>query len=196
LCAFRLDLEKRTVASLDFLKDHPKGIAGISRAQLLTSVTNQQRTIITLQGLDCDKDTPVELLVIPAENQPPSTPKSKARSQRRKRSAKQLASAGIQPSGVLRTARATPEPNQDQGSPQTGIEGPRGPQGEQGDPGTPTPEQPDKGTPSTPAPSSPAPTTPSVPKPPPVPETPPTPAPSGPIRSTVCGVLELIQVTC
>lgn len=194
LCSFRTDLEKRTTAGIDFLKEHPKGIAGISRNQLLTSLTNQQRTIVTLQGLGCKEDTPVELLVIPAD-----LSRDKAQSERREHKAKQLASAGIAEEAVAHTAKAPTTPNRGS-APDTsnGTVGPTGPRGEQGNPGNPAPESPDRGTPSTPAPNpapNPAPSTPTIPSVP----TPPTPPPQNPaptIRSTVCGVLDLIAKVC
>lgn len=53
LCTFRQDLERRVIATTDFLKENPKGIPGIPPRFLLESVANQQRTIVSLQSLDC-----------------------------------------------------------------------------------------------------------------------------------------------
>ena len=58
LCAFRQDLERRVLASTDFLKENPKGIPGVSPRLILQGIENQQRTITALKDLNCK---PVEL---------------------------------------------------------------------------------------------------------------------------------------
>lgn len=53
LCTFRLDLERRTDLTAQFLEDHPEGIPGVSRADLIRSLTNQQATLESLSDLKC-----------------------------------------------------------------------------------------------------------------------------------------------
>lgn len=55
LCTLRSDLEKRVANTADFLKNHPKGFAGIPAATLRASAEQQQRTILALSDLDCDQ---------------------------------------------------------------------------------------------------------------------------------------------
>lgn len=53
LCALRADLERRVEGSEKFLKEHPNGIKGISRATILTGIKNQEATIKALNSLSC-----------------------------------------------------------------------------------------------------------------------------------------------
>lgn len=53
LCALRKDLETRVASSLNFLRDHPAGIAGIDPKTIRDGIANQQRTISALSGIDC-----------------------------------------------------------------------------------------------------------------------------------------------
>jgi cytochrome c-type biogenesis protein CcmH/NrfG len=54
LCALKSDLQKRYVAGTKFLKENPKGIPGISAAQIKQSLSNQESTLLSLEPLDCD----------------------------------------------------------------------------------------------------------------------------------------------
>lgn len=53
LCAFRSDLDTRIKAGKDFLKAHPNGIPGISRADIERSLQGQESTLDTLHFLRC-----------------------------------------------------------------------------------------------------------------------------------------------
>lgn len=53
LCTLRSDLEVRLQGAKDFLAEHPDGIAGITAATLQQSITNQERTVTALSGLEC-----------------------------------------------------------------------------------------------------------------------------------------------
>ena len=57
LCTLRADLEERVVRSRDYLDDLDLGrrepIPGISRADIVQSIENQDRTIRALSPLDC-----------------------------------------------------------------------------------------------------------------------------------------------
>lgn len=57
LCTLRNDLESRVVRSRDYLDDLDTGvrdpIPGISRADIVTGIQNQERTISALNNLDC-----------------------------------------------------------------------------------------------------------------------------------------------
>ena len=53
LCTFVADLQRRVDTARQFLREHPNGIPGISRAQLQLSIDNQQRTIKALDALEC-----------------------------------------------------------------------------------------------------------------------------------------------
>jgi hypothetical protein len=53
LCTFRGDLQTRVTSGLNFLVDHPKGIAGISAQTLQSSIANEQRTLTALHSLIC-----------------------------------------------------------------------------------------------------------------------------------------------
>lgn len=57
LCAFRADLQSRVTSGNKFLKDHPKGIPGISPTLIRTSIKNEQSTINSLSSLVCPKKT-------------------------------------------------------------------------------------------------------------------------------------------
>lgn len=65
LCAFRQDIERRALASQDFLEEHPSGLpkAGITPKLILEQQANYQRTITSLKGLEC------EPLVIPKKKE-------------------------------------------------------------------------------------------------------------------------------
>lgn len=54
LCTFRQDLERRVLASTDFLKDNPKGVPGIPPRYIVLSINNQTKTITALKSLNCD----------------------------------------------------------------------------------------------------------------------------------------------
>lgn len=70
LCTLRFDLATRALASTAFLKDHPNGVAGIPPKQILESIYNQQRTIVALKDLNCEKPPQETLDTIPTP--PPS----------------------------------------------------------------------------------------------------------------------------
>jgi hypothetical protein len=53
LCAFRDDLQTRVTSGLNFLVDHPKGIAGISAQTLRVGIVNEQHTLAALHPLIC-----------------------------------------------------------------------------------------------------------------------------------------------
>jgi hypothetical protein len=53
LCALRADKEVGVEASQTFLRDHPKGIPGISPAVIREGIQNQQRTIEALDSISC-----------------------------------------------------------------------------------------------------------------------------------------------
>lgn len=55
LCTLRDDLQRRADAARHFLTEHPQGIDGISRSDLVLSIANQERTIRALRGLRCAK---------------------------------------------------------------------------------------------------------------------------------------------
>lgn len=57
-CVFKHDLEVRSKATQDFLRDHPGGIPGLPKAVFQNSVRNQQATIMSLQSLDCTNIPP------------------------------------------------------------------------------------------------------------------------------------------
>jgi hypothetical protein len=54
LCAFKFDLKKRHDNGVQFLKENPNGIPGISAAQIKQSLGNQQDTLDSLEPLDCN----------------------------------------------------------------------------------------------------------------------------------------------
>lgn len=53
VCALSEDLEARTKAAKDFLRDHPHGIPGVPPATLRQSITNQERSVDALSILSC-----------------------------------------------------------------------------------------------------------------------------------------------
>lgn len=54
ICALVGDLEARTVASREFLKEHPEGLPGLATAaQIRESVHNQERTRDALGVVSC-----------------------------------------------------------------------------------------------------------------------------------------------
>jgi hypothetical protein len=53
LCTFRRDLEVRVTTSREFLRMHPNGIPGVPARAIRDSLTNQQRTVDALSGIDC-----------------------------------------------------------------------------------------------------------------------------------------------
>jgi hypothetical protein len=53
LCVFRADLQSRVDGGEAFLRDHPRGIPGISGKAIRDSLNNQRRTINSLSGLSC-----------------------------------------------------------------------------------------------------------------------------------------------
>jgi len=53
LCALRSDLEARVATSLEFLAEHPEGVAGIPAKTIKDGINNQRRTISALRSLDC-----------------------------------------------------------------------------------------------------------------------------------------------
>ena len=53
LCALRTDLEVRTESGEKFLKEHPKGIPGISPKTIREGLHNQERSIKALGSLSC-----------------------------------------------------------------------------------------------------------------------------------------------
>jgi hypothetical protein len=53
LCTFRNDVAARVQVSEQFLKDHPKGLDGITPALIKTSLKSQRATLKSLKGLDC-----------------------------------------------------------------------------------------------------------------------------------------------
>lgn len=55
LCALRHDMQVRVQSSLDFLRDHPDGFAGVDADTIRNSVENQVRTIRALSVIHCTK---------------------------------------------------------------------------------------------------------------------------------------------
>ena len=53
LCALRLDLERRSVASREYLREHPNGAPGIPAKAIRDGLRNQDRTISALSGINC-----------------------------------------------------------------------------------------------------------------------------------------------
>lgn len=53
LCTLRNDLDRRTIASKEFLREHPEGLPGIPAAVIRTSIQNQEQTIRALATLKC-----------------------------------------------------------------------------------------------------------------------------------------------
>lgn len=53
LCSLRKDLEVRIDSSEKFLRDHPRGIPGITPALIKDGINNQKRTINALRVLNC-----------------------------------------------------------------------------------------------------------------------------------------------
>lgn len=53
LCTLRSDLQSRVTSGATFLRQHPKGIAGIPAATLRASINSQQRTIHALASIVC-----------------------------------------------------------------------------------------------------------------------------------------------
>jgi hypothetical protein len=53
LCALRQDAERRVTLGEEFVKDHPNGFAGISRASLEQSIRNAKQTTSSLSNLSC-----------------------------------------------------------------------------------------------------------------------------------------------
>lgn len=53
LCTFRHDLEARIASAYEFLSHQPNGAFGFTRAQLLTNIHGQQRTVEALANLHC-----------------------------------------------------------------------------------------------------------------------------------------------
>lgn len=53
LCVFKADLETRVDASRKFLLENPDGIPGISAGVIRNGIDNQQKTIDSLDLLDC-----------------------------------------------------------------------------------------------------------------------------------------------
>ena len=54
LCTFRLDIQRRYDAGVDFLVKHPDGIDGISAADIKRSLDNQKSALDALKQLPCD----------------------------------------------------------------------------------------------------------------------------------------------
>lgn len=55
LCTFRADLQRRYEAGVDFLRENPDGIPGITAEDLQRSLDNQKSTLDALEGLPCQK---------------------------------------------------------------------------------------------------------------------------------------------
>ena len=53
LCALRADLQARVDGGVKFLAQHPHGAFGFKPREIRDSITNQQRTVQALRGLDC-----------------------------------------------------------------------------------------------------------------------------------------------
>jgi high-affinity Fe2+/Pb2+ permease len=53
LCALRADIQTRLGSTEKFLDENPRGIPGISAAQIQQSIDNYNRTLIALSGLRC-----------------------------------------------------------------------------------------------------------------------------------------------
>jgi len=53
LCAFKVDLEKRHANGLEFLREHPNGIPGITAAELQRAINTQKATLDALGILNC-----------------------------------------------------------------------------------------------------------------------------------------------
>lgn len=51
ICVYRADLAARIAATVDYLRTHPEGIAGISRATILNSIRNQKATVASLSAV-------------------------------------------------------------------------------------------------------------------------------------------------
>ena len=60
LCALRHDYDVRIEAGDEFLKTHPHGIPGISKATLQFSIKNLKATRKALEGLNCSSK-PVQI---------------------------------------------------------------------------------------------------------------------------------------
>jgi hypothetical protein len=55
LCTLVADLHDRVDGTKKFLSEHPDGIPGVPKQTLLDSLANQERTLVSLKGLKCDK---------------------------------------------------------------------------------------------------------------------------------------------
>jgi sulfur transfer complex TusBCD TusB component (DsrH family) len=53
LCALRADLQARVRTSEGFLREHPRGVAGIPARTIQEGIVNQRRTIKALSALSC-----------------------------------------------------------------------------------------------------------------------------------------------
>lgn len=53
LCTLRGDLQRRVDTTRNYLDTHPHGFAGVSQQAISQSLRNQQRTIDSLEGLNC-----------------------------------------------------------------------------------------------------------------------------------------------
>lgn len=53
LCSVRLEAQKRVEEGSAFLREHPKGFAGIAPGNLRRSLNDSQDTVNALSGLDC-----------------------------------------------------------------------------------------------------------------------------------------------
>lgn len=54
LCAQKTTAQTQAKQTEEFIKDNPNGIPGISRAVLERSKTNAQRTVKSLESVDCE----------------------------------------------------------------------------------------------------------------------------------------------
>jgi len=167
LCTFRSDLETRVVGSILFLREHPEGLAGVPTKTIVDQITNQQRTITALQGLNCDSSTP-EAVLQPLNDS--GSPKQKGQvnpkrprghipatrerelARRAGRIARQRGENPSQPTPSNPAPRSNPSPSPTPNQGPQGPTGPPGPQGPQGPSSTPAPIPPTPSVPETPDP--------------------------------------------
>lgn len=53
LCAFKRDLERRYVAGVEFLADHPDGIPGVTKNDIERTLLSQKATLHAIRNLEC-----------------------------------------------------------------------------------------------------------------------------------------------
>lgn len=55
LCALRSEAKDRLEGTQKYLKEHPEGFPGITRAEIIKGLEGPKRTIRALKGLNCPK---------------------------------------------------------------------------------------------------------------------------------------------